>query len=281
MDNTNNLQDLCPANQKPPLTPGLNPAQLQHYHQAGFIRAIEVLSEDEVSYFRHQLEQTMTLLGGNISRFDGAHEFFPWAWQLSTHPMILNCIASLIGPDIILKSTRFFYKHPNTDNFVGWHQDGYTEQEDGPYVPTIWLGLTDSFQGNGCLQLLPGSHLQVLVPHPKVPDDNNLTHGGITAQANIKHVINIEMPAGFMSLHHPLTIHGSQANISGQPRIGFSASYATSRLKSSICPVARLRGKAKLSAKLKLINEPEICTLEQGLINYQQTLGHSIRQTKK
>ena len=274
----------------------INDRQLSRYQDSGFISAIEILTPAEINYFRHNLEQTCALLGGNISRLDGAHEFFLWAWELSSHPGLLDCIEQLLGPNIILKSTRFFYKHPDSASFVGWHQDGFTEQENGPFVPTLWLGLTGSCAENGCLQVIPGSHRLGLVPHPKRPHHHNLTHDGTTAQTEITNITNIEMPAGFMSLHHPLTVHGSQPNVSTAARIGFSASYATPKLTKSISPVAWVRGNGGTSTgtstaispdtsidaspRLKFINKPAACSLAEASHNYRVSLGHTIRRCK-
>ncbi|WDE08044.1 phytanoyl-CoA dioxygenase family protein [Thalassomonas viridans] len=281
MDNTNQAFDRSKFTPRYYPKKKLTPCQLESYHQSGFIGAIEVLSKAELNYFRHHLMLTCSQLGGNISRLDGAHQFFLWAWQLSTHPAILNVMRQLLGQEILLKSTRFFYKHPKSDNFVGWHQDGFTEQENGNDVPTIWLGLTPSNAENGCLQLIPGSHKNGLLPHPEILDPDNLTYGGTTAQTAIENVLDIEMPAGYMSVHHPLMVHGSQANLSPSPRIGFSASYATPALQSSISPVARLTGHARLSQALGLISQPEPCSTREAISNYRLALGQSIRRIKE
>lgn len=281
MDNTNQQANSAKFVSPSHSAKQLSQCQLQDYHQSGYIEGIEILSKTELSYFRHHLMLTCNQLGGKICRLDGTHEFFPWAWQLCHHPAIIHVIRQLIGQDILLKSTRFFYKHPTSDNFVGWHQDGFTEQEEGFDNPTIWLGLTPSCRQNGCLQLIPGSHTKGLLPHPKIPHTDNLTYGGTTAQTTIENAVDIEMPAGFMSVHHPLMVHGSQANLSPSPRIGFSASYASPRLQKSISPVARISGNARLSPTLNLISKPDTRTTEQAIINYRLALGDSIRRLKE
>ncbi|WDE14302.1 phytanoyl-CoA dioxygenase family protein [Thalassomonas haliotis] len=281
MDNTNQQADSINFTSQAYCAKKLSRCQLQNYHRSGYISDIEVLSKAELHYFLHHLMLTCDQLGGNISRFDGAHQVFPWAWQLSSHPAIINVIRQLLGENILLKSTRFFYKHPQSADFVGWHQDGFTEQEGSADVPTIWLGLTPSCAQNGCLQLIPGSHKKGLLPHPKIPHANNLTYDGTTAQTIIKNAINIEMPAGFMSVHQPLMVHGSQANLTSTPRIGFSASYATAALQKSISPVARIAGNARLSPALKLISEPKACSIREAVANYQLHLGHSIRRMEE
>src|SRR5207249_2100953 len=41
---------------------------------------------------------------------------------------------------------------------------------------------------------------------------------------------DLVMCPGEMSIHHPLVLHGSNANRSAEPRIGLSASYSTPEL---------------------------------------------------
>ena len=53
--------------------------------------------------------------------------FFCWAWDLATHPRALDCLEDLLGPVIILRHTRIFYKYGQSAAQVNWHQDGYTE----------------------------------------------------------------------------------------------------------------------------------------------------------
>src|SRR5215204_4976258 len=112
------------------------------YEELGFLDSIPILSEREVRDFRGEVEKTCAALGGRVTRLDGPHLYFRWAWELSTHPRILDCMEQLIGPNIMLKSTRLFYKFGQSDSFVGWHQDGITERVDQAFVPAIWLGLT-------------------------------------------------------------------------------------------------------------------------------------------
>ncbi|MFT4927438.1 MAG: non-heme Fe2+,alpha-ketoglutarate-dependent halogenase [Phenylobacterium sp.] len=254
----------------------ISTAQLAHYHQLGYVDSVGVLTAAEVDYFRHQFDQTCALLGGNVIRMDGAHELLHWVWQLSTHPALLGSMEKLLGPDIILKSTRFFYKPANSANFVSWHQDGYIERKNGLAVPTVWLGLTDSTPDNGCLQVIEASHHRGYVAHPKMPNKANMTYDGITAQIDNGKVANIAMAAGFMSLHHPLTVHGSQPNVSSGPRIGFSASYGTPELVTSSTDVAWVRGAknapeiAPESKGLVFIEPPKPCPLPEAVAQYQR-----------
>jgi len=133
----------------------------------------------------------------------------------------------LLGPNILLKSTRFFYKHANSSAYVGWHQDGYTDGVSSASRPTIWLGLSDATVANGCLCLVPGSHTLGLIQHEQLAQRNDLANTRLTEQSKISDTHPVIMQPGEMSLHHPLIIHGSAPNTSNSPRIGFSATYST------------------------------------------------------
>src|SRR4030095_13445391 len=138
--------------------PLLTKQQLKEYEELGFLHSIPILSEDEVVHYRGEVEKTCQAIGGRVTRLDGLHLFFNWAWELSIHPRLLNCLEQLLGPNILLKSTRVFYKYGRSASYVGWHQDGITETLEDGHAPAVWLGLTAATVENGCLRVVPRSH---------------------------------------------------------------------------------------------------------------------------
>jgi non-heme Fe2+,alpha-ketoglutarate-dependent halogenase len=220
----------------------LTARQLSDYEELGFIQSIPILSEDEVRHYRAEVDRTCRAVGNRAARLNGAHLFFRWAWDLSTHPRLLDCLEQLLGPNILLKATRVFYKHERSASFVGWHQDGITEKLEDAHVPAIWLGLTAATIENGCMRVVPRSHRLGLVPHAFRPHADNLTTQGITALSEIDSAHDILMLPGEMSLHHPLILHASNPNQSNGPRIGFSATYSTAALTGSGTAIAWVRG---------------------------------------
>ena len=220
----------------------LTEAQLAEYEELGFVHSIPVLSDEEVRHYRAEVERTCAALGGGVTRLDGLHLFFRWAWDLCTHPRLLDCMEQLLGPDILLKSTRLFYKHGRSASFVGWHQDGITERLADGRVPAVWLGLTEATVENGCLRVAPRSHRLGLIPHAPRPHADNLTTEGVTALAEVAEAYDIVMRPGEMSLHHPLILHASNPNRSDDSRIGFTATYSTAALEGSRTAVAWVRG---------------------------------------
>ena len=246
----------------------LTHAQLADYEEFGFLHSIPILSADEVHAFRAAVEQTCAAIGGRVTRLDGPHLYFRWAWALSTHPRVLDCMEQLIGPNILLKSTRLFYKFGQSASFVGWHQDGITERVQEAFVPAIWLGLTDATAENGCLRVVPRSHRLGLVPHADRPNPNNLTTQGLTAQFEIDSPHDIVMREGEMSLHHPLILHASNPNQSEESRIGFSATYSTPALTASRTAVSWVRGDGPRD-RFTIVDEPAERCLEGALAAYR------------
>ena len=243
--------------------------QLDEYEELGFLHSIPILSPVEVSRFRAAIDETCLALGGKVTRLDGPHLYFSWAWELSTHPRVLDCMEQLIGPNILLKSTRLFYKFGESASFVGWHQDGITEALQDAYVPAIWLGLTPATAENGCLRVVPRSHRLGLVPHEDLPNPDNLTTQGATAQVAIQAPHDVVMQAGEMSLHHPLMLHASNPNRSAESRIGFSATYSTPALTASRTAVAWVRGDGPRD-RFQIVEKPAPRSLTEARAAYHR-----------
>jgi non-heme Fe2+,alpha-ketoglutarate-dependent halogenase len=240
--------------------PILTRQQLAEYEEFGVIHSIPILSAEEVTYYRVEVEKTCRAIGDGVTRLDALHLFFRWAWDLSTHPRLLNCLEYILGPEIVLKSTRIFYKHANSTSYVGWHQDGVTERLNDGRAPAIWLGLTPATVENGCLRVVPRSHRLGLLEHVARPirdalDKHNLAHKRLRSRSREAELsgkvtivpteaqapLNLVMRPGEMSIHHPAILHGSNANRSSEPRIGLSASYSSPDLYDGT-PVVWARG---------------------------------------
>ena len=160
---------------------------------------------------------------GDVSRADGLHLFFRWAWDLATHPRLLDCLEDLLGPVIFLRHTRIFYKYPQSEAWVGWHQDGITEHLTEGQAPAIWLGLTDATVENGCLRVVPRSHRLGILSHwsrqthdelanssmsePEPGsadgDDHELSVKLAKVAEGLDAPFDVVMNAGEMSFHHP------------------------------------------------------------------------------
>lgn len=263
--------------------------QLADYEQLGFLHSIPILSKEEVSHYRVEVETTCQAIGGRVTRLDAVHLFFRWAWELSTHPRLLDCLEQLLGPNILLKSTRLFYKYGRSASYVGWHQDGIKERLEDGHAPAIWLGLTAATVENGCLRVVPRSHRFGLLQHDSNPDLDPLPGADTSAQIqswsrvhgdelsgritsvppDLDARFDLVMRSGEMSIHHPVILHGSNSNLSSESRIGLSASYSTPELYSGRRAVVWVRGNgASDHHHFEVIDKPPTATFEEAIAAY-------------
>jgi hypothetical protein len=262
--------------------------QLADYQEFGFVHSIPILSPDEIEYYRTEVEKTCLAIGGRVARLNALHLFFRWAWDLSTHPRLLACLEQIIGANIVLKSTRIIYKHGGSAAYVGWHQDGITEGLEDGRAPAIWLTLTAATAENGCLRVVPRSHSFGLLPHDSNPDleplpgstsppvESWLQAHGDELSERITRVspetdsgLDLVMRPGEMSIHHPLVLHGSNANRSTGPRVALSASYSTPELYNGHRPVVWAQGDAcRHSYRFEIIDQPPTATFEEAVTAY-------------
>jgi ectoine hydroxylase-related dioxygenase (phytanoyl-CoA dioxygenase family) len=85
---------------------------------------------------------------------------------------------------------------------------------------TCWIGLDNASKENGCLYFIRGSYKWGLLPITGLAGDMDAVKTVLTnEQLGVfeKKVAN-ELPRGYASFHHPLTMHGSYENHSERPR---------------------------------------------------------------
>jgi phytanoyl-CoA hydroxylase len=151
-----------------------------------------------------------------------------------TNPVVLDFVEMFMGRDIACFTAHYIYKPARDGHAVLWHQDlAYWKLDTGRAI-TCWISLFDSKPDNGCLYMLPGSHrlgLQPITLETKVAnmlgskiDLANLSDAE-RELCDVGRAVAVELEPGDMSVHHPLLVHGSQANTSDRPRCGLDIGY--------------------------------------------------------
>ena len=203
----------------------LTQQQVEQYRQQGFLSPIDVMSEDEASRYARQLQAAEVEYPQelNAENRNNPHLAFGFLDQLAHHPVILDAVEDLIGPDFALWGSVLFIKEPKIRHYVSWHQDAtYVGISPHDYV-TPWLALTPSDRETGCMSMIPGSHRDDIQPHLETfHDDNILTRGQAIQEVDESVAVDLILRPGQMSLHHCRVIHGSQPNRSQQRRVGFA-----------------------------------------------------------
>ena len=99
----------------------------------------------------------------------------------------------------------------------------------------MWLALTDSIRENGCLRVLPGSHLGEAHAHVETFHEKNLLARGQSIEGiDDSNAVDLELEAGQFSCHHERMVHGSLTNQTDGPRIGIGIFYMPAHVRSTI-----------------------------------------------
>lgn len=159
-------------------------------------------------------------LPGDQIRADTPFHFGPAVFDMLTAEPLLDIVEQLIGSELTSNPIQHVrIKPPATQltadeirahiTVTDWHQDrGVTHAEaDETDMVTVWIAVTDATPENGCLQVLPQSKGQEMLPHcPR-------TQTGI-AEGFIDETAGVPLPvkSGGVVLFHPLTPHASLRN---------------------------------------------------------------------
>ena len=219
-----------------PLDAGTLPkALVDQYWRDGFLFPIPALDGDTARAARAELEKIEAEWQAadlpqplNTYKRVNAHIVIPMAARIARDPGILDVIEGVLGPNILIYSTEFFIKEPNTRHIVSMHQDlTYWGLGAIDGLVTAWIALSPATPASGCMDFVAGSHKNAILEHEDSFDPNNLLSRGQEVKVDVasSDKTSIEIHPGQMSLHHGLTIHGSGPNRSDDRRIACVVRY--------------------------------------------------------
>ena len=218
----------------------LSSAQVEGYARDGFVACVPALTRGEAALYREKLEAFERVVGGPLTsdavdaRYRSrTHVLLAWVHGLVRHPAILGAVEQLIGPDILVYTSTWFIKEPESAAIAAWHQDAtYFGLRPYEHV-TAWLALTDATAENGCMEFLPGSYRRGQLPHQAgvVAASVNRAGQAVTVDVDDAPAVHAPLHAGEFSLHHTLCLHRSQPNRSTGRRVGLAISYVPTRVQ--------------------------------------------------
>lgn len=212
------------------------------YEANGYFFPIQVFTESEgatyrsayFEYIAQKNEELKALAPREHYRvLSETHAALPWVYAIAAHTAVLDVVEQLIGPNILIWSSRWFSKMPGDKTYVSWHQDATYWGLSPLRVATAWVALSESIPENGCMRVIPETHKMALLPQIETySPDNALTRGQeIAVEVDEKRAVDIVLRPGQMSLHHVLIVHGSKANTLDKPRIGIAIRYIAPEVK--------------------------------------------------
>lgn len=244
----------------------LSSAEVRHYEAEGYVIPQFRLPPARVALMRDALDALIRdnpgvrpeklvsahVEGDNGEGVRGSRAFL----DLAMDPEIVELVSGVIGEDVILWGCHVFCKPPAEGYETPWHQDGHY----WPIRPlancTVWVALEESSIENGCLRVIPCSHIGHVLHDHLHEDRTDLTLNQRMAEGTFDEetAVDLQLEPGQMSLHDVYMVHGAKANTSTKRRTGVALRYmpATSVFERDLRPADGKTGVAVDFAKRPL-----------------------------
>ena len=141
------------------------------------------------------------------------HKISKLFFDLLSQPAIVDVLRDVVGPNVKCMQSMLFIKAAQKPG-QAWHQDEN-------FIPTrdrslcgVWIALDDATIENGCLWVLPGSHVHGVIwpskPHETRDFDEGRESFGFPEAAD--HAVPVEVEAGGVVFFNGYLLHRSLPN---------------------------------------------------------------------
>jgi phytanoyl-CoA hydroxylase len=202
----------------------LTEGEIRFYRRQGFLLIPGLLHEEVAGRLRGEIMSIMEAIGGyEDNKLKQSSEFLENTlleqFVLSTTlrniaEQLLDGPSSLYLPFTAVKGSGGGQFHFHQDN-------NYTRFEDGMGGINLWHALTDMFPENGCLMVVPQSHLAGQAQSVNASDGDH--HRKVAVEPS--EFFPLRMRAGDAVAFSRLTIHGSGPNSSPTTRVAYAVQY--------------------------------------------------------
>ena len=242
------------------LTHSLSEEELCLYRKHGYLIRESVFSVDELADLTASVERAVSLAhdqssSGQAYHLDGkrfvdignmtvqfeqgdkdeiirviepAHHLDAFLERLVEDVRIVEPVKSIIGVDqVSVWTNKLNLKRAGKGSGFGWHQDSPYWVHDCDHVnllPNVYLAFDAACAENGCLRVIDKSHLRGCLPGTS---DGSQLGGFFTDPAcfDESDQVAMEAPAGSLVFFDPHAIHGSEPNLSANPRRAMVLTY--------------------------------------------------------
>ncbi len=205
----------------------LQPDEISRFQQEGFLGPIRAFTGDEI-------DRLLAPLDGILAETEPTHHRHlnvrP-VYDLCTNPAIVDRIASLLGPDVMLWSSNFSVKQPGARE-TPWHQDqnnGGPAGLEPPLNISVWMALDDCLIENSCIKFVAGSHLTIVNHEP--PSGGHYFGLADTSNFDLDSAINMELRKGEFVIFTDRVLHAAKPNTSDKRRAGIAMRFTTPFVK--------------------------------------------------
>lgn len=207
---------------------GVTDEHLQAYRQHGYVVARGLFSSDEVARYR---DHYMTLrrhgpYPGDLAGVDATSSdpltryprlIHMHRWDEISRQWLLDArlnawLTGLLGREPYAVQTMLYFKPPGARG-QALHQDNFYLQVQPGTCMAAWLALDHCDEGNGCMQVVPGSHAWPLLCTEKADTTRSFTDVTVPLPSG-QEVRAVPMAPGDVLFFHGTLVHGSYPNTS-------------------------------------------------------------------
>ncbi|MBI2782491.1 MAG: ectoine hydroxylase [Gammaproteobacteria bacterium] len=252
----------APAEREPPVARALITA----YEEQGFLVLDELFTSAEIAAMRAELERLRgdALIAqrpeaireretGALRSLFRVHQLSPLFAAVAADPRLVELARHILDDEVYIHQSRLNYKPGFGGKEFYWHSDFETwHVEDGmPRMRALSLSiaLTENHAHNGPLLLLPGSHRSYVVCTGETPANHYQQslvkqEYGVPSDACLWELaaqggglVAATGPAGTATIFDCNTMHGSNGNITPDPRsnVFFVYNALTNALRAPYC----------------------------------------------
>ena len=188
----------------------------------GYLGPFAAMSEEEMAVVRAEIEHDVLTTDGPKpnNRVGSRHMDKAVIYDLATHPAIIQRMASIYGPDLIMWATNLWNKGPGGAE-IPWHQDINFWPLEPPINISAWIAIDRVTTENSCVRIIPGSH-RTTIPHVQAEEGMAFGEMADPAFFDVNEAVDMELRPGEFFLFTERLLHGSNKNVSNMRRLGMS-----------------------------------------------------------
>jgi 2-oxoglutarate-dependent dioxygenase len=202
----------------------LSEEELKTYQEQGYLLLPGLISREDAAQLRREVLEIMQIIGLEHTKLKQTHQYLEGG-SLDT---LINSLAlrELAGQLMGGPATVFLpftaVKSGGGGGRFHFHQDNQYNRFSTTGI-NMWFALQSMRIENGCLQMIPGSHLQGTLEWTYSGDGDS--HRKIIWEPSPSDFVPLEMEPGDCVAFTRDTVHGSGQNLTDEPRIGYAVQY--------------------------------------------------------
>ncbi len=229
----------------------LSTDQIEFFHREGYLVIDQISDPEEVERLRviydRLFEQRVGRADGNQFDLGGTDE----EGKQAVLPQILNparyapeliygvfranalsIAKQLLGPTATAQGEHAIFKPARIGAPTPWHQDeAYWNPAMHYNAFSLWMPLQPARLDNGCMQFVPRSHRNEILPHRSINNDPRIHGLEMVETPPQENVVACPLPPGGCTVHTNRTFHYTGPNRSDLPRRAYILGFGTQPTK--------------------------------------------------